>query len=159
MSPKEASASLQQHVPSGVCCYLISQTLPSSSCSRCAQDTVSERSPPRVVTDADHSASAARQCETREEVLVVLTSGSTTSAIKASRTARPAHASMSATCSGVMKSCDVRDANTICAAAARMRGGGLSGWVPSVLEDAATSGIRVCEDGAWLGAMEGAVGA
>ena len=56
-----------------------------------------------------------------------------------------------------MKSCDVREANTICAAAARMRGGGLSGSPPPA--DAATSGIAVCVDGACTGGIEGAVGA
>ena len=56
-----------------------------------------------------------------------------------------------------MKSCDVREANTICAAAARMRGGGLRRvWLT---EEVATSGIRVCVEGAWVGEMDGEVAA
>ena len=50
-----------------------------------------------------------------------LTSAGISKLARASSTARPLHASISATISGVMKSCDVRDANTIWAAAARMR--------------------------------------
>ena len=56
-----------------------------------------------------------------------------------------------------MKSCDVREANTIWAAAARIRGGGLNGSLP---EEVATSGILVWVAGeCTAGGMEGSVGA
>ncbi len=56
-----------------------------------------------------------------------------------------------------MKSWDVREANTICAAAARIRGGGLRR--ARLADDAATSGIWVCVEGACVGEMDGEVAA
>lgn len=75
---------------------------------------------------------------------------------RASSTARPLHASISATCSGVMKAWDVRDAKTICAAAARMRGCGTRGS-PSAF-DVDTLGGWPCADGCGGTVIEGATG-
>lgn len=75
-----------------------------------------------------------------------LTSGSISNPTRASRIARPVHASTAATVSGVMKSCVVREAKTICAAAALMRGFGQR-VLPSASVVDTEGGCPCVEDG------------